>query len=94
MDRGTLGCDDGNLVDGDGCDSTCNVENGWICHAKTTIVASVCYEITWPNIVDYWLEKDNSELHIKFNETALITSGWNYTDWNIYVSGPIKHDEG
>lgn len=24
-------CDDGNLIDGDGCDSTCNVEPGYTC---------------------------------------------------------------
>jgi cysteine-rich repeat protein len=27
------GCDDGNLVDGDGCDSSCNVEDGYECEA-------------------------------------------------------------
>jgi cysteine-rich repeat protein len=24
-------CDDGNLVTGDGCDSTCSIETGWEC---------------------------------------------------------------
>jgi cysteine-rich repeat protein len=27
-------CDDGNMVDGDGCDSSCNVEDGWECDAE------------------------------------------------------------
>lgn len=27
------GCDDGNTDDGDGCDSSCNVEDGWVCES-------------------------------------------------------------
>ena len=36
-------CDDGNLLNGDGCDSTCNIESGYAC---THIIGSkdVCYE--------------------------------------------------
>jgi len=29
--RGTEGCDDGNLVNGDGCSSLCAIEFGWKC---------------------------------------------------------------
>ncbi len=34
------GCDDGNLVDGDGCDSFCAVESGYICDNATFV--SIC----------------------------------------------------
>jgi cysteine-rich repeat protein len=27
-------CDDGNLLEGDGCDSNCNIEKGWQCELK------------------------------------------------------------
>lgn len=27
-------CDDGNVIDGDGCSSTCNVEVGWSCGVR------------------------------------------------------------
>ena len=27
------GCDDGNMLDGDGCSSSCAVETGWVCEA-------------------------------------------------------------
>lgn len=35
-------CDDGNLVNGDGCDSTCNVESKWICTLGNANTASIC----------------------------------------------------
>lgn len=34
-------CDDGNLTDGDGCDSACGRESGWDCSAGSVCVA-VC----------------------------------------------------
>jgi fibro-slime domain-containing protein len=40
---GTEACDDGNLVNGDGCNSTCRVEPGFTCPTpKQPCVASVC----------------------------------------------------
>ncbi len=35
-------CDDGNLVDGDGCSSTCKVEDGFTCSVTTSLVFSTC----------------------------------------------------
>lgn len=35
------GCDDGNTVDGDGCDSNCRVEDGWECVSQAP-ETSVC----------------------------------------------------
>jgi cysteine-rich repeat protein len=29
--KGTEQCDDGNLISGDGCNSTCGIELGWVC---------------------------------------------------------------
>ena len=31
------GCDDGNLIDGDGCSSTCRIEDGWHCEGGWTL---------------------------------------------------------
>jgi len=44
MNLGILSCDDGNLVDGDGCDSTCNTESGWYCVNTAKNSKSDCYE--------------------------------------------------
>ena len=35
------GCDDGNLADGDGCDGSCNVEDGYVCDSNPP-ETSVC----------------------------------------------------
>lgn len=37
-----LGCDDGNLINGDGCSSTCTVESGWACPGGSSTARSVC----------------------------------------------------
>jgi cysteine-rich repeat protein len=34
-------CDDGNVMDGDGCDGNCNIEDGWECDAEAP-ETSVC----------------------------------------------------
>lgn len=36
------GCDDGNLKDGDGCSSSCSVEDKWMCQGGSPTSASVC----------------------------------------------------
>src|SRR5690554_7886270 len=36
-------CDDGNTTDGDGCDSTCNVESGWDCGEDGTARKRIMY---------------------------------------------------
>lgn len=38
----TEACDDGNNINGDGCDANCKVETGWTC--IKTVVLSVCTE--------------------------------------------------
>lgn len=37
-----LSCDDGNLVDGDGCNSTCSIENDYACMNGSTNTSSIC----------------------------------------------------
>ena len=37
--------DDGNLLNGDGCSSTCTIETGWTCSGGTTATKDVCIEI-------------------------------------------------
>jgi len=35
-------CDDGNRFDGDGCNASCNVENGFECSGQPSVCATVC----------------------------------------------------
>jgi proprotein convertase subtilisin/kexin type 5 len=45
---GKYECDDGNLLNGDGCDSKCKVEAGWKCEGGTEHVADSCNDIQQP----------------------------------------------
>lgn len=40
--RGTEQCDDGNLVNGDGCSSTCQIEIGWRCTGEPSVCDAIC----------------------------------------------------
>lgn len=88
MARGSLACDDGNLVSGDGCSSTCTIEFGWACYAVSSLLPSICYKISSPKLIDYYIE-DNSVLYLKFNETVRIGSTWAVADWKLEIDGPI-----
>jgi len=44
IQRGAESCDDGNLVNGDGCSSNCTVEEGFVCEDNEAHV-SVCHKI-------------------------------------------------
>jgi large repetitive protein len=37
-------CDDGNIIDGDGCSSQCKIERGWVCNTEGT-KPTVCREV-------------------------------------------------
>lgn len=43
--RFTLQCDDGNLIDGDGCSSTCDVESGWTCGGGSPNSRDTCTNV-------------------------------------------------
>ena len=52
------------------------------------MLPSECYKISKPKLIDYYIV-DNKELYIKFNETVVIGSSWQETDWSITIDGPI-----
>ena len=35
-------CDDGNIVSGDGCSSTCTIEAGWSCSGSPSVCTPIC----------------------------------------------------
>ena len=45
LDIGFYDCDDGNIIDGDGCDASCVIELGYTCTGGTPATADVCTEI-------------------------------------------------
>ena len=42
---GMVECDDGNLINGDGCDSKCRVEKGYKCIGGSKLMPDVCSDI-------------------------------------------------
>jgi cysteine-rich repeat protein len=44
-------CEDGNLVNGDGCDSTCKIEPFYECRGGSPMLVDVCYEICGDGLV-------------------------------------------
>ena len=39
---GILQCDDGNLVDGDGCSSECEIESNYVCYGGSMLSPDKC----------------------------------------------------
>jgi len=48
--KGTVECDDGNLLDGDGCSSLCTIESGYEC-SHVTDGKDACVEICGDGIM-------------------------------------------
>ena len=48
LNLGEYECDDGNLIDGDGCSSLCSVEEGFRCQGGNTTSADLCKDIQSP----------------------------------------------
>lgn len=76
-------CDDANTDDLDGCDSSCLVETGWICHSEP----SSCYKITIPTIEGTYI--NDGMFATTWNETVLLNSKWANTSWNVTIEGPL-----
>lgn len=45
---GMVQCDDGNLVNGDGCNSKCFIEEGWACSGGSRFMPDTCKDMKAP----------------------------------------------
>lgn len=82
---GELWCDDGNLISGDGCDSTCHIETGYHCGGGSPYSHDICTEICGDglNLLTYECDDGNtldgdgcdSKCRIEANYTCLSTPG-------------------
>ena len=64
---GILECDDGNLLDGDGCSAFCTVEKGFKCKGGSMTAPDICLE-TVPPYMSSFSQFDQKILHIEFIE--------------------------
>jgi len=72
-------CDDGDIINGDGCSNTCQVESGWVCSGEP----SVCIEIDTPE-TDRWTAWFNARLQFP----SLYTNT-PFVNWLIYMTEPV-----
>ena len=56
--RDTHQCDDGNQTDGDGCDSSCSVEPGYICEGGGPTAPDSCLAIEKVKIASIAISKE------------------------------------
>lgn len=79
-------CDDGNLVNGDGCNDKCEIEPGWDCIYGTWDWRDVCYH--WnnnPAIVGLDIF-NNSVMYVYFNTSIQLVGGWTPLDTYITLN--------
>jgi hypothetical protein len=63
-----LQCDDGNLIDGDGCSSNCTIEPFYTCNGGSSTSASVCFYIGNIDIttISYIKNPSKNQIQLKF----------------------------
>lgn len=69
---GMLECDDGNLLNGDGCDSKCRIEKGWNCTGGSMLMPDTCFDIQQPTPKISLINKEN-QIFISFDEEVVLT---------------------
>ncbi|CAI2364405.1 unnamed protein product [Moneuplotes crassus] len=68
-------CDDGNLVDGDGCNSDCQIEDEYICNGGTAQTKNSCSKCS------EWYEPDQSKTSCVF-----VPDSYNDAESSVYTS--------
>lgn len=79
-----MACDDGNLINGDGCSSTCTIETGYTCTAPL-LAKSVCTEVCGDGIYLGFLQCDDGNL---LNDDGCSSTCTVESCWECDVSSP------
>lgn len=81
------GCDDGNLLNGDGCDANCYVETGYYCNRP--FEPDYCYPRWRPMVIGANLSTDGHHLFIYWNTSVIIAPDTELdVDWELIILGP------
>ena len=83
-----LDCDDGNLIDGDGCSLACEIEPGWHCENGTTSTPSQCVSLVAPVCHLVFID-DDFKGRIMCDEPVLMQA-ISDDDFSVRISGPIE----
>jgi cysteine-rich repeat protein len=73
---GMVECDDGNLMNGDGCTSKCFIEKGWNCTGGSPYMPDTCRDIQSPTPKISLINKRN-QVYISFDEEVILTEDLN-----------------
>ncbi len=73
---GSYHCDDGNLINGDGCDGMCEVEPGWTCSGGSSINSDICRPIEMPIVEKIFM--DDELIRVQFNTSIIVKSEFTY----------------
>ncbi|CDW91263.1 fu domain containing protein [Stylonychia lemnae] len=83
---GSYQCDDGNLINGDGCSSICIIEQGFNCTTGTKFTPSVCMDNKNPT-PRISLIASNNYIYIEFDEEVILSEELNTTSLDIKIQG-------
>lgn len=85
-------CDDGERIDGDGCNSNCEIEDGWVCSGGSIAYPDVCvdkrpirYTVVCEILDEYLNIEENSPIHceMKFTKKFTLPEGTNITSYIV-----------
>ncbi|MCH8149859.1 MAG: DUF4215 domain-containing protein, partial [Planctomycetes bacterium] len=75
--EGSEECDDGNPDDGDGCSSTCTVENGWDCTGRPSVCTTTCGDGAVAGSEE--CDDENADDGDGCSSSCTVEVGWNCT---------------
>ena len=70
VDKGNLMCDDGNLVDGDGCSSECLIEDGFYCENGTLSNPDSCRPFNFITVTG----EPNNRIKVSFDRSVFVAA--------------------
>lgn len=85
---GILACDDGNLIDNDGCSRYCEVESGFLCSGGSEIGPDSCADVQ-PPIPTIALVNSKNWIYITFDEEVFLNAEF-ASSVEIEVTGPLQ----
>ncbi|CDW80137.1 UNKNOWN [Stylonychia lemnae] len=79
-------CDDGNLINGDGCSSTCSIEQGYYCTPGTKYTPSICQDNKNPT-PRVSMVTANNLIYIEFDEEVILSEELNSNTLDVQITG-------
>eukprot|EP00347_Sterkiella_histriomuscorum_P005534 403356244 len=84
---GFFQCDDGNVINGDGCSSKCTIESGFNCTTGSKLAPSVCMDNKNPT-PKISLVSSKNFIYIEFDEEVQLQKALDETNVKITITGP------